>query len=107
MPLMASDQTIDKRRFGRLPRLLEGIRAEIECESTELRLSEDRMEQCAAFSLEAMENGEDAKHLSAKIDALTRNLATDRGRHVSLEQQMSIVDSARAGLSRLLPSHRT
>ncbi|MDG4884007.1 hypothetical protein [Mesorhizobium sp. WSM4884] len=53
-----------------------------------------------------MENGEDAKRLSAKVDALTRDLAINRGRQVLLEQQVLIVESARAGLSRLLSSHR-
>ena len=64
------------------------------------------MEQCAAFSLQAMENGEDPERLSAKIDALARNLATNRARQASLEEQMCMVDGVRAGLSHILPSHR-
>ncbi|RWB67980.1 MAG: hypothetical protein EOQ52_16240 [Mesorhizobium sp.] len=106
MPLIAFHETVDERRFRRLARLLEGIRSEIGRESAELQSSGERMEQCAAFSLEAMDNGEDSKRLSAKVDALARTLAMNRVRQASLEEQIALVDGARAGLSRILDSHR-
>jgi hypothetical protein len=99
-------ETIDERRFGRLARLLTVIQVEIERESAELRPSAERMTDCAAFSLEAMENGESPERMSARIDTLARNLAFNRGRQVSLEQQMSFLDRTRAGLLRIVPSHR-
>ncbi|PZV40382.1 hypothetical protein B5V02_00975 [Mesorhizobium kowhaii] len=79
---------------------------EIETESAALRPSVERMTDCAAFALEAMENGESPERMSARIDALARNLALSRGRQVLLEQQMSFVDRTRAGLPCILPSHR-
>ena len=109
MPLtalrFAFQENVDERRFGRLARLLTVIQLEIERESAELRPSVERMTDCAAFSSEAMENGEVPDHMSARIDALARNLALNRGRQVSLEQQMSFVDRTKEGLLRILPSH--
>ncbi|MGX5851095.1 hypothetical protein ACWGTO_28935 [Mesorhizobium sp. PL10] len=109
MPLaalrFAFQENVDERRFGRLARLLTVIQLEIEKESAELRPSVERMTDCAAFSSEAMENGEVPEHMSARIDALARKLALNRGRQVSLEQQMSFVDRTRKGLLRILPSH--
>ena len=109
MPLTASGfpfrENVDERRFGRLARLLTVIQMEIERESAELRPSVERITDCAAFSSEAMENGEGPERLSARIDTLARNLALNRGRQLSLEQQMSFVDRTRAGLLRIVPSH--
>jgi hypothetical protein len=98
-------EDVDERRFGRLARLLTVIQVEIERESAELRPSVERMTDCAAFSSEAMENGEGPERMSARIDTLARNLALNRGRQVSLEQQMSFVDGTREGLLRIVPSH--
>jgi hypothetical protein len=51
-------ENVDERRFCcRLTRLLEVIQVEIARESADLRLSVERMADCAAFSLEALENG--------------------------------------------------
>ena len=99
-------EDVDERRFGRLARLLEVIQVEIEREAAALRPSVERMTDCAAFALEAMENGESPERISARIDVLARNLALNRGRQALLEQQMSFVDRTRAGLPRVLPSHR-
>lgn len=110
MPLTAFRLTfrenVDERRFGRLARLLTVIQMEIERESAELRPSVERITDCAAFSSEAMENGEGPERMSARIDILARNLALNRGRQLSLEQQMSFVDRTRAGLLRIVPSRR-
>ena len=98
-------EDVDERRFGRLARLLTVIQVEIERESAELRPSVERMTDCAAFSSEALENGEGPERMSARIDTLARNLALNHERQVSLEQQMSFVDRTRAGLLRIVPSH--
>lgn len=106
MPLIAFRENVDERRFRRLARLLQGIQTDMERESAELRRSAERMTESAAFSLAAMENGDNPERMAAKIDTLTRNLAMNRMRQVSLQQQLSILDRTRARLSRILPSHR-
>jgi hypothetical protein len=82
MPLtalrFAFQENVDERRFGRLARLLTVIQLEIERESAELRPSVERMTDCAAFSSEAMENGEVPQHMSARIDALAEAGAQPR-----------------------------
>jgi hypothetical protein len=109
MPLtalrFAFQENVDERRFGRLAHLLTVIQLEIERESADLGPFAERMTDCAAFSSEAMENGEVPEHMSARIDALARKLVLNRERQVSLEQQMSFVDRTRKGLLRILPSH--
>ena len=102
----SSREAVDERRFGRLICLLQGIQVEIERESTQLHPFGKAMTDCAAFSLEAMENGENPESMSAKIDTLTRSLMFNRSRQVSLEQQMSFLNRTRAELQRILPSHR-
>ncbi|RVA29635.1 hypothetical protein EN933_34475 [Mesorhizobium sp. M7A.F.Ca.US.001.01.1.1] len=99
-------EDVDERRFRRLARLLKVIQVDIERESAALLPSVERVTDCAAFAMEAMENGESPERMSARIDTLARNLALNRGRQVLLEQQMSFVDRTRAGLPRILPSHR-
>ncbi|NGO52914.1 hypothetical protein [Allomesorhizobium camelthorni] len=94
----------DYRRFGRLVRLLERIRGEITQEAAELRQSGDKMTDCAAFSFEAMENGDNPESMSERIDILTRNLTSNRSRQASLAVQMAFIDRTRAGLARILPS---
>jgi hypothetical protein len=94
----------DNRRFGRLVRILERIRGEITREAAELRQSGDKLTDCASFSFEAMENGDNPETMSAKIDVLTRNLASNRGRQASLAVQMAFIDRTRAALARILPS---
>jgi hypothetical protein len=94
----------DNRRFGPLVRLLERIRGEITKEAAELRQSGAKMTDCAAFSFEAMENGEAPESMSEKIDVLTRNLALNRGRQASLAVQMAFIDKTRAALASILPS---
>jgi hypothetical protein len=64
------------------------------------------MTDCAAFSLEATENGDKSERLSAKLDLLAQDLADNRARQVLLEQQKSFLARVRAGLPRILPSHR-
>lgn len=111
MPLTAFrfpfGQEVDERRFGRLTRLLEVIQVDIEKEVAALRPSMERVTDCAAFALEAMENGESPERLSAQIDTLEQNLALSRGRQALLEQQTSFVDAARTALPRILRPHRT
>lgn len=97
-------ENVDERRFGRLARLLWAIQEEIDRESAELRPSVEGMTDCAAFSLEAMENGESPERMSARLDTLAHNLAIKRGRQVSLEQQMSFVDRTKAELLHIVPS---
>lgn len=94
----------DINRFGRLARLLERTREEIAKEAKEIRRSRDKMTDCAAFSFEAMENGEAAESMSGRIDVLTRNLASNRGRQASLVVQMAFIDRTQEGLARFLPS---
>ncbi|MDF3218211.1 MULTISPECIES: hypothetical protein [Mesorhizobium] len=109
MPLTAFrfpfGQNVDQRRFGRLTRLLEVIQMDIEKEIAALRPCVERVTDCAAFALEAMENGESPERMSAQIGTLEQNLAIIRGRQALLEQQTSFVDAARAALPRVLPPH--
>ncbi|QKD18935.1 hypothetical protein [Mesorhizobium sp. NZP2077] len=110
MPFIAfrfsSREAVDERRFRRLARLLQGIQVEIERESTQLHPFGTAMTDCAAFSLQAMENGENPESMSAKIDILARSLMFNRRRQVSLEEQLSFLNRTRAELQRILPSHR-
>ncbi|WP_394886082.1 hypothetical protein ACG873_00770 (plasmid) [Mesorhizobium sp. AaZ16] len=96
----------DAMRFGPLARLLDAIQGEISTESAELRSSGERMTDCAAFSFEAMENGENPGRMSSKIDNLSRQLAFNRGRQALLERQMSFLERTRAELARIFHSHR-
>lgn len=64
------------------------------------------MTDCAAFCLEATENGDKSEHLSAKLDILAQDLATNRARQLLLEQQKSFLARIRGGLPRILQSHR-
>ena len=64
------------------------------------------MMDCAAFSLEATENGEKSERISAKLDLLAKDLAANRARQLLLEYQMSFLTRIRAGLPRLPRSHR-
>ncbi|MBZ9892209.1 hypothetical protein LB559_30200 [Mesorhizobium sp. BR1-1-3] len=98
-------QNVDERRFSRLTRLLEVIQVDIEKEVAALRPCMERVTDCAAFALEAMENGESPECMSAKIDTLEQNLAIIRGRQALLEQETSFVDAARAALPRVLSPH--
>ncbi|WP_154674693.1 hypothetical protein [Mesorhizobium erdmanii] len=102
----SSREAVDEKRFGRLVVLLQGIQLEIEKESTQLHPFGNAMTDCAAFSLEAMENGDNPEIMSAKIDTLTRSLIFDHRRQVSLDQQMSFLNRMRAELQRILPSNR-
>jgi hypothetical protein len=94
----------DHSRFARLVRVLERIRGEITRETKELRQSGDKMTDCAAFSFEAMGNGEAPESMSQRIDILTRNLASNRKRQASLAVQMAFIDRTRAWLASILPS---
>lgn len=91
-------KNVDDRRFRGLARALDSIQPEIEKESQQLRQARKRMVDCAAFSLEAMENGEQTEHISAKLDTLAQDLAANRARQLLLEQQMSFLGRTRAGL---------
>ena len=82
-------KNVDDRRFRGLARALDG------------------MMDCAAFSLEAMENGEKRERISAKLDILAKDLAANRARQLLLEYQMSFLTRIRSGLPRLPRSHRT
>lgn len=64
------------------------------------------MTDCAAFSLEATENGDKSERLSAKLDILARDLAANGARQLLLERQKSFLATIRAGLPRILHSHR-
>jgi len=64
------------------------------------------MIDCAAFSLEATDNGEKTERMSAKLDILAQDIAANRARQLLLNQQMSFLVRIRAGLPRLLRSHR-
>lgn len=110
MPLtslrLAFRKSADDKRFGGLARALDGIQPEIEKESEQLRRAQKRMMDCAAFSLEAMENGERSERMSAKLDILAQDLAANRARQLLLEHQMSFLAEMRDGLPNLLRSHR-
>ena len=99
-------KSVNDRRLRGLARALDGIQPEIEKESQQLRQARKRVMDCAAFSLEAMENGEESESMSAKLDVLARDLATNRARLLLLEQQSLFLAKIRAGLQRLLQSHR-
>lgn len=93
---------VDERRFGRLVCLLEDIQVEVVREATHLHPLGKTMTDCAAFSLQAMENGENLERMSARIDTLTRSVMLNRRRQVSLEQQMSFLAKTRAELQCIL-----
>ena len=97
---------VDERRFRRLARILDGLQAEIEREAEQLRPTRTRMIDCAAFCLEAAENGEKTESMSANLNILTQDLAANRARQLLLEQQISFLVRIRAGLPRILRSHR-
>lgn len=99
-------KNVDHRRFRGLARALDSTQPEIERESEQLRRARKRMIDCAAFSLEATDNGEKTERMSAKLDILAQDIAANRARHLLLNQQMSFPVRTRAGLPRLLRSHR-
>ncbi|TPJ12269.1 hypothetical protein FJW04_23845 [Mesorhizobium sp. B2-7-3] len=111
MPLPAlrspSREYVDERRLGRLVRLLQATQVEIEKEATQLYPSENAMADCAAFSVQALENGETLEVISVRIDTLTHNMMLKHTRQVSLQRQLSFLRRTQAELQRLLPSHRT
>jgi len=94
---------VDDRRFRSLARALDGIQPKIEKESEQLRRARKRMMDCAAFSLEAMENGERSESMSAKLDTLARDLAANKARQLLLDQQMSFLARIRVGLPKPSP----
>ena len=96
-------KNVDDRRFQALARALDSIQPEIDRESERLRQARKRMTDCAAFCLEATENGD---MLSAKLDILSHDLAANQARELLLEQQKSFLAGIRAGLPRILHSHR-
>ncbi|MBZ9670661.1 hypothetical protein FJ970_10260 [Mesorhizobium sp. B2-1-8] len=96
-------EDVDERRLGRLVRLLQAMQVEIERE-TQLHLSEA---DCAAFSVQALDNGEDLEIISARIDTLTNKVMLNHTRQASLQRQLSFLRRTQAELQRLLPSHRT
>ncbi|MBZ9991988.1 hypothetical protein LB572_33340 [Mesorhizobium sp. BH1-1-5] len=110
MPLtsfrLAFRKSVDDKRFRGLARALDGIQPEIDKESEQLRRARKRMMDCAAFSLEAMENGERSERMSAKLDTLAQELAANRARQLLLEHQISFLGRIRAGLPNFLGSHR-
>jgi hypothetical protein len=61
------------------------------------------MTDCAAFAFEAADNVAD---MSAKIGALTRGLADNQRRQVSLERKMAFVAATRSELEALLADDR-
>lgn len=89
---------VDDRHFRRLARMLDSILPQIERESEQLHRARKRMTDCAAFSLEASENGENNESMSAKLEILTQALEANRARHLLLEQKMSFLTRMRAGL---------
>jgi hypothetical protein len=95
------------RRFGDLESILDDIRPKLEKELAQLRQDLTRMTDCAAFSFEAMENGDDSEEMSTKLDILTRDLEANRERQLLLERQMSFLAGISAGLPRIPRSHRT
>lgn len=100
-PKPAFRKSVDNKRFRGLVRALDGIQPKIENESEQLRRAWKRMMDCAAFSLEAMENGERSGGMPAKLDSLAQELAANRARQLLLEQQMSLLGRIRAGLPAL------
>ena len=99
--------SVDGRRFKGLSRVLDGLRPEIEKELEKLRRDLARTRDRAAFSMEAMENGDGSESMSADLDTLARDLEANRDRQFLLERQMSFLTRVRADLPRLLRSHRT
>ena len=89
---------VDRRRFRGLARALDDIQPEIEQELERLRRARRRMIDCAAFSLEATENGDRSGSMSAGLGILTRDLAANQTRLLRLDQQMLLLDRIRAGL---------
>lgn len=99
-------KNVDDRRFQALARALDSIQPEIDRETERLRQARKRMTDCAAFCLEATENGDMGERLSAKLDILSHDLAANQARELLLEQQKSFLAGIRAGLPRILYSHR-
>lgn len=99
-------KNVDDRRFQALARALDLIQPEIERESERLRQARKRMTDCAAFCLEATENGDRGERLSAKLVILSHDLAANQARELLLEQQKSFLARIRAGLPRILHSQR-
>lgn len=60
------------------------------------------MTDCAAFSLEAIENGEKSECMAATLESLEQALAANRERQLVLEQQMSFLTRTRADLPSVL-----
>jgi len=99
-------KSVDDRRFGSLARALDDIQLEIEKEAGQLRRARNRMIDCAAFSLDMLENGERSERMSAKLDTLARGLEASRTRQLLLAHQMLFLASMRDGLPNFLSSRR-
>ncbi|TIR24109.1 MAG: hypothetical protein E5X34_11415 [Mesorhizobium sp.] len=110
MPLTSLElifrKSVDDRRFRSLARALDGIQSEIEKEAEQLRRARNRMMDCAAFSLEMVENGERSERMPAKLDTLARGLEANRARKLLLGHQMSLLTTIRDILPNFLRSHR-
>jgi len=99
-------KSVDDRRFGSLARALDDIQLEIEKEAGQLRRARNRMIDCAAFSLDMLENGERSERMPAKLDTLARGLEANRARQLLLGHQMSLLATIRDILPNFLRSHR-
>ncbi|TIV83692.1 MAG: hypothetical protein E5V93_06765 [Mesorhizobium sp.] len=110
MPLTSLElifrKSVDDRRFRSLARVLDGIQSEVEKEAEQLRRARNRMMDCAAFSLEMVENGERSEGMPAKLDTLARSLEANRARQLLLGHQMSLLTTIRDILPNFLRSHR-
>lgn len=82
-------------RFGQLSRLLGDIHSQIAREIEKTRSTGDRLAICAAFALEAVENGAD---LTPKVERLERDLIDNRRRTALLERQERFVAAMRSRL---------
>jgi hypothetical protein len=90
-------------RFRQLWRLLDDLGEQIGAEVEALQRSHDEVAADAAFAWEAMENGDQPKLMSVKVDALAAAMMWRSRRITALEAQRAFVNDARTRLQSCWP----
>lgn len=90
------------RRLRKLARLLEELDQKIADEFDSLLDSFDSIAATAAFSMEALENGDQSEWLPAQLNALGASLAWHSNRLSQLKEQADFVGTAKGTLKFLL-----
>jgi hypothetical protein len=91
----------DNALFERLDRLLAKLACVLDRELEALAGANEKIDACAAFAFEALENGDNRDRISARLDALTEAMARRREHLDAVTLQREFVNRTRKELARL------